>query len=177
MDTGTHLAADSRAAGRPPHSSLRAAACAAAGWATAFSLIHLYWLLGGRIGLPAGLAVRDNTPLLVINVLSIPLCAVAAVLALALVRPWGARLPAGLLTVGARGTAALLLLHAAPSVPDWVALAAGARTTSDLDAMGRFATFLYEPFFMAGGLLFALASLAVRGQFRFARFGKSRSGA
>ncbi|WP_225838919.1 DUF3995 domain-containing protein [Streptomyces sp. NK08204] len=67
-----------------------------------------------------------------------------------------------LLTAGLWGTAALLLLHAAPSVPDWVALAVGTRAASGLDAMSRFATLLYEPFFMAGGLLFTLASLGRR---------------
>ncbi|MFF1482504.1 DUF3995 domain-containing protein [Streptomyces sp. NPDC058301] len=158
MNTAIQADANSRAAGLS-HSVRRAAAYAAAMWATTFSAVHLYWLLGGQAGLPAGLSVRGNTPLLVIDVLAIPLCAVAAALALALVRPWGTRLPGRLLTVGVWGTTALLLLHAAPSVPDWAALAVGARTSADLDAMGHFATFLYEPFFMAGGLLFALASL------------------
>lgn len=161
MDTDTHATTGSRQAGLR-RSIFRAAAHAAAVWATAFSLIHVYWLLGGRIGLPAGLSVLGNTPLLVIDILAVPLSSVAAVLALALVRPWGTRFPARLLTVAARGTAALLLLHAASSVPEWVALAVGARTTSGLDAMDRFSTFVYEPFFMAGGLLFALASLGRR---------------
>ncbi|TQF06061.1 DUF3995 domain-containing protein [Kitasatospora acidiphila] len=161
MDTATHATADTRAIGLP-RSLSRVAAYAAATWAAAFSAVHLYWLLGGRIGLPAGLSVRGNTPLLVIDIIAIPLCAVAAALALALVRPWGGRVPGGLLTVGAWGTAALLLLHAAPSVPDWAALAVGARTASGLDAMDRFATLLYEPFFMAGGLLFALAAIGRR---------------
>ncbi|MBC2875048.1 MULTISPECIES: DUF3995 domain-containing protein [Streptomyces] len=160
MDLDPHAIAP-RAA-RLPQPLLRAAAYAAAAWAIAFSLVHLYWLFDGRIGLPAGLSVRGDTPLLVIDVLAVPVCAVAAALALALVRPWGTRLPAGPLTVLLWGTTALLLFHAAPSVPDWAALAVGARTASDLDAMGRFATFLYEPFFMTGGLLFALACLGRR---------------
>ncbi|MFH8379909.1 DUF3995 domain-containing protein [Kitasatospora sp. NPDC018058] len=140
----------------------RIAAYAAATWSAAFSAVHLYWLLGGRLGLPDGLSVLGNTPLLVIDILAIPLCALAAVLALALVRPWGARLPARPLAVALWGTTALLLVHAAPSVSDWAALAFGSRTTSDFDAMGRFATLLYEPFFMTGGLLFALAALGRR---------------
>ncbi|MFF4383723.1 hypothetical protein [Kitasatospora sp. NPDC001547] len=60
------------------------------------------------------------------------------------------------------GTTALLVLHAAPSVPDWIALAVGSRSAAGLDAMARFATFGYEPFFLAGGLLFAVASLGRR---------------
>ncbi|MFB7909724.1 DUF3995 domain-containing protein [Kitasatospora sp. NPDC056076] len=141
---------------------LRPAAYAAAVWAGAFSLVHLYWLFGGRIGLPDGLSVTGNTPLLIIDILAIPGCAVAAVLALAIVRPWGGRLPAKLLGVALWGITAVLLVHSLPSVPDWFALATSSRTTGDFDAMGRFATLLYEPFFLAGGLLFGLATLARR---------------
>ncbi|MEV8097696.1 DUF3995 domain-containing protein [Kitasatospora sp. NPDC085879] len=166
MDTDARHAAD----GTPPTVSLpairRAAAWAACAWATAFSLIHLYWLLGGRAGLPAGHSLYANTPLLVIDIVAIPLCAAAAAFALALVRPWGTRLPRRLHTTALWATTALLILHAAPSVPDWVALAAGTRTTADLDAMVRFAALFYEPFFMTGGLLFALASLRTPGRRR-----------
>ncbi|MFF4345155.1 DUF3995 domain-containing protein [Kitasatospora sp. NPDC001540] len=138
------------------------AARAAAAWSALFALVHLYWLLGGRVGLPDGLSVRDNTPLLVVDVAAVPLCAAAAALALALVRPWGARIPRRRLLLAARATALLLIVHAAPSVPDWTALALGRRSAADLDAMARFATLLYEPFFLAGGLLFALAAFGRR---------------
>ncbi|MFJ8626513.1 DUF3995 domain-containing protein [Kitasatospora sp. NPDC093550] len=135
---------------------------AAAGWAVAFALVHLYWLADGRLGLPEGRSVWSSTPLLVIDVIAIPLCAVATAVALAPVRRWGRRVPDRLLTGALWGTTALLVLHAAPSVPDWFALAVGSRSTGDLDAMARFATFGYEPFFLAGGLLFALTSLGRR---------------
>ncbi|MEU8923177.1 DUF3995 domain-containing protein [Kitasatospora sp. NPDC048545] len=134
----------------------------AAGWAVAFALVHVYWLADGRLGLPEGRSVWSNTPLLVIDVIAIPLCAVAAAVALAPVRRWGGRVPAGLLTAALWGTTALLVLHAAPSVPDWFALALGSRSPAELDAMARFATFGYEPFFLVGGVLFALTSLGRR---------------
>ncbi|GLW73187.1 hypothetical protein Kpho02_54860 [Kitasatospora phosalacinea] len=134
------------------------AARAAAAWSALFALVHLYWLLGGRVGLPDELSVLDNTPLLVVDVAAVPLCAAAAATALALVSPWGARIPRRRLLLAARATALLLIVHAAPSVPDWAALALGRRSAADLDAMTCFATFLYEPFFLAGGLLFALAA-------------------
>ncbi|MFE2413455.1 DUF3995 domain-containing protein [Kitasatospora sp. NPDC059408] len=142
--------------------TLRVAPYAAATWSAAFSLVHLYWLLGGRTGLPDGLSVTGNTPLLVIAVLAVPGCAVAAALALAIVRPWAGRLPGRLLDFAIWAITAILLVHSVPSVPDWLALATGARTTADFDAMGRFATLLYEPFFMTGGLLFGLAALGRR---------------
>ncbi|MFE4478436.1 DUF3995 domain-containing protein, partial [Kitasatospora sp. NPDC056789] len=138
----------------------RGAGYAAAGWAVAFALVHVYWLADGRLGLPDGLSVWSSTPLLVIDVIAIPLCAVAAAVALAPVRRWGARVPARLLGFALWGTTALLVLHAAPSVPDWIALATGGRSGAELDAMARFATFGYEPFFLAGGLLFAVVSAA-----------------
>lgn len=138
----------------------RGAGYAAAGWAVAFALVHVYWLADGRLGLPDGLSVWSSTPLLVIDVIAIPLCAVAAAVALAPVRRWGARVPARLLGFALWGTTALLVLHAAPSVPDWIALATGGRSGAGLDAMARFATFGYEPFFLAGGLLFAVVSAA-----------------
>ncbi|WP_245194764.1 hypothetical protein [Kitasatospora phosalacinea] len=47
-------------------------------------------------------------------------------------------------------------------MPDWAALALGHRSATDLDATARFATFLYEPFFLAGGVLFALAAFGRR---------------
>ncbi|MFD8599975.1 DUF3995 domain-containing protein [Kitasatospora sp. NPDC059646] len=156
MDLMTPAAAGLR------HPFRRAAAYGAALWSAWFSLVHLYWLLGGRLGLPGGLSVLGSPPLLVIDVVAVPLCAAAAALALALVRPWGGGLSPRLLLTAARGTAALLLVHAAPSVPDWAALAAGHRTVAGMDATDRFATVLYEPFFLAGGLLFACAAFGRR---------------
>ncbi|MFJ1757541.1 DUF3995 domain-containing protein [Kitasatospora sp. NPDC088134] len=140
----------------------RVAALAAAAWSALFSLVHLYWLLGGRIGLPDELSVLDNTPLLVIDIAAVPMCAVAAALALALLRPPTGRIPARWLLIAARATAALLVFHALPSIPDWAALAIGHRSVDSLDAMARFATFLYEPFFLTGGLLFGLAAFGRR---------------
>ncbi|TDD61838.1 DUF3995 domain-containing protein [Actinomadura darangshiensis] len=137
-------------------------AYAAAAWGVLFALVHVYWVLGGRAGLPAGLDLHDNVPLLVIDVIAIPVSFAAAVLALAVVQPWGGRLPRKWLKLGVWGTAGLLLVHALPSVPDWVALAAGSKTVSDFSTDERFVTLLYEPWFITGGILFCLAGLAFR---------------
>ncbi|WP_433330819.1 DUF3995 domain-containing protein [Spirillospora sp. CA-294931] len=128
---------------------------AAATWGVVFSLVHVYWVLGGQAGLPADLDLFDNLPLLVIDVIAIPVSLVAAALAVGLVRPWAGR---RLIKVGVWTTAALLIVHALPSVPDWVSLAAGTRAASDLSTNEHFVTFLYEPWFMVGGVLFALAA-------------------
>lgn len=137
-------------------------AYAAATWSVLFALVHVYWLLGGRAGLPDGMDLFGNTALLIIDVIAIPLSFGAAALALALVRPWGERFPRRLLRAGVWGTTGLLLVHALPSIPDWIALAAGTRTLGDFSADERFVTVLYEPWFLAGGLLFGAAALATR---------------
>jgi hypothetical protein len=137
----------------------KVSAYGAAAWGVAFAGIHLYWLLGGRVGLPAGQSLFDNLPLLIIDVIAIPLCLVAALLAYSLIRPKSARFGRRTLLIGAWGTAALLVGHALPATIDWGALLAGARTMDDLGSLERFSTLLYEPFFMAGGAFFAVAAL------------------
>ncbi|WP_404869019.1 DUF3995 domain-containing protein [Kitasatospora griseola] len=143
--------AGAAAAGLCP-SFRRVAALAAAFWSAGFALVHLYWLLGGRAGRPVGAGQhaaagdrrrRDTA-----------------------VR--GGRCPGAGAAVGraaagpqllwaARGTAVVLIVHAAPSVPDRAALAAGHRSVAEPAATARFATLLYEPFFLAGGVLFGCA--------------------
>lgn len=136
-----------------------AAAHGAAAWSAAFGLVHAYWLAGGGVGLPPGTSLASNLPLLIIDVVAIPLCALAMLVALAPVRPWGSRVPSRLLHVAVWGIAALLLVHALPSVVDWLLLASGRLAVADLDPMARFVTFLYEPVFLTGGLLFGLTGL------------------
>jgi phosphotransferase system glucose/maltose/N-acetylglucosamine-specific IIC component len=135
----------------------------------AFGLVHVYWLLGGGIGLPGGESMynspmvpagESSTLLVVIDVIAIPVSAMAALLALSLddSGPWiglsrRARLAA------AWAVTALCALHAAPTVPDWFALAVGTRTVADLTVGERFLTFGYEPVFLAGAVAFGLAAL------------------
>src|SRR5688572_21278282 len=95
------------------------AACA---WALVFAAVHLYWGLGGTAGLPPGLSLFENTALFVIDLVAIPLCVAGGLLALALVQPWGRRLPRRLLLAAAWGTAALCAVHAVPTVVDAVVL-------------------------------------------------------
>ncbi|RFU42603.1 DUF3995 domain-containing protein [Actinomadura logoneensis] len=142
----------------------RVAAYAAALWGLLFSLVHVYWLADGRLGLPDGRSIYGTPALLVIDVIAIPASLGAAGLALALVRPWGGRLPGRMVRAAVWGTTALLVLHALPSVPDWIALASGMRHLGDLSAEERFATFVYEPWFLTGGVLFGLATGAMRGR-------------
>ncbi|MBA8950550.1 DUF3995 domain-containing protein [Actinomadura namibiensis] len=134
------------------------AAYGAAAWGLLFAAVHVYWVLGGRWGLPAGMDLFSNTALLVIDIIAVPVSLGATALALSLVNAWGRWVPARLRALGAWGAAALMTVHALPTVPDWAALATGTRTTGDFTGNERFVTFLYEPWFMAGGVLFGLAA-------------------
>lgn len=69
------------------------AAYSACAWAITFAVVHLYWALGGVLGLPLGMSVRMNPVLFVIDVIAVPLCALGALLALSLVQPWGRVVP------------------------------------------------------------------------------------
>ncbi len=126
------------------------------GWGVMFAAAHLYWLLGGTLGLPPGLSLFAKKPLLVIDIIAVPLCIIAALLALALVRPWGERFSRRLLLTAAWGGTALFVVHAVPAIPDWVTLALGRHAA--LTAMDRFDLFLYEPWFLVGGILFGVAA-------------------
>ncbi len=133
------------------------AAYAACAWALVFAVVHLYWGLGGTAGLPPGLSVFDNTALFVIDLVAIPLCLIGALLALALVRPWGERFPRWMLLSAAWGATALFVAHALPTVVDAVVLALGLRAEG-LAPIDRFSLFLYEPYWLLGGILFGAAA-------------------
>jgi hypothetical protein len=135
----------------------------AAAWGAMFALVHLYWLLGGTAGLPVGMSLFSNVPLLIIEVVAIPLSVLAAIVALSLASGWRLRFGRRLLLAAAWGVSALLIVHALPSVTDWIALALGHRAFDDFAATERFVTFLYEPWFMTGGILFALTALGFQG--------------
>jgi uncharacterized protein DUF3995 len=84
---------------------------------------------------------------------------VLAAIVASLAGGWRLRIGRRLLLAVAWGVSALLIVHALPSVTDWIALALGHKAVDDFTAMERFVTFLYEPWFMTGGILFALTAL------------------
>jgi Protein of unknown function (DUF3995) len=133
------------------------AAYAATAWALAFAVVHLYWALGGTVGLPRGMSVGMNPVLFVVDVLAIPLCVVGALLALSLVRPWGRLFPRRLLLAGAWAVCALLVVHSAPTLVDDGLVAVGLRNGS-LSSLERWSLLVYEPWFFVGGALYGAAA-------------------
>ncbi len=132
-------------------------AYAACAWTLVFAAVHVYWALGGTVGLPPGFTVSMNRALFVIDLVSIPLSGVGALLALTLVRPWGRRFPRGMLLTAAWGVCTLMLLHAAPTLIEGGLIATGL-VANDLSAEDRLSLVLYEPWFLIGGTLFGTAA-------------------
>lgn len=82
---------------RPPAGRVRHAFCALAiVGCVPYLLLKLAWLSGSRVGIPEDsvLLEGDGTALYAVNALTLVMDALVILLALALVRPWGRRLPA-----------------------------------------------------------------------------------
>lgn len=133
------------------------AAYSAGAWALVFAAVHLYWALGGTAGLPKGMSVDMNPALFVINVLAVPLSVVGALLALALVRPWGRLLPRRLLLASAWAVCALLIVHSAPTLVEGGLVVTGLGDAKP-SVRERWSLFVYEPWFFMGGVLYGAAA-------------------
>ena len=118
---------------------------AACVWALLFTAPHVYWAVGGGIGLegrPMSGALR------VVNLVSIPLSLVAALIALATIRSWGGMFPRWLLGSAAWGACAVL------SVRGGAGLIQNALGQEEPPPLFR----LFEPGFLVGGILFGAAA-------------------
>ncbi len=128
-------------------------AYAASLWALIFAVLHLVWAAGWYIGLDAEQARKafDRTWFMVYDLVVAGMCALAVPVALALVQPWGRRLPRRLVGVLAWGGTALLLLRAGGSVVQGLYLAA---TGTPIATLLRF----WELWFYLGAFLFCLST-------------------
>ena len=139
---------------------------AAAGWAAAFAVLHLYWALGGTVGLAesAGRRLAEERPVeFVLGGLygvAVALL-VAAALGTALARaPVTGRRP--LLPVLGAGVAVVLVVRAV--VVAVLLMADPGFGDGDITAAQRTWTlWVWNPWFLLGGILFGLAALAARG--------------
>jgi hypothetical protein len=147
----------------PPRRHSRRWGYAAASWSAAFAALHLFWALGGSAGLAesagARLARERPTQFVVGGLYGVAVVlAVAVVLGVALARsPLNSRrrwLP----LLGA-GVAAVLLLRAI-SVEALLLADAGYGDGAVSGAQRWWTLALWNPWFLLGGLLFALAALA-----------------
>ncbi len=139
--------------------SLGYAGCA---WALAYVPIHLYWALTGSAWpfgeLPESLSDSQWRQA---NWGACVVIAGAAVISLALVQPWGRRLPRSML-IGVTGVGAVFaLLH-------WVAFSAvtilkmSGVTAGAVSSFDRWNLFVFEPWFLGMGLLLGGAAVQNR---------------
>lgn len=144
--------------------SWAAYAAAAAAWS--FAMVSVYWALGGTAGLDTlggGIEelARARDPLILgANGAATVLKVLGGVLALALVRPWGRRLPRWLLLGAAWGGAGLLILYGALQTAGVALVALGVLDPAEpVDPrVLRWRLLLWEPWFLVWGILLAIAA-------------------
>lgn len=127
-------------------------------WALAYVPIHLYWAATGDAwpidGLPEGLTEprwrQANWGATVV-------ITGAAAVSLALVHPWGRRLPRSLL-LGVAGVGAVFALLHWAAFSAATALTMAGVTDGEVTSFSRWNLFVFEPWFLGMGLLLAVAA-------------------
>jgi hypothetical protein len=135
----------------------------AAVWAFAFAAVSAYWALGGELGrqtIAADIArvPLANDPLVVWATAGLK--ALAGMLALALVRPWGRLLPWRVLIAAAWLAGLLLTLYGGANLVDHGRMVAGLRETPEVlgEQAARWHLLLWDPVWLLGGVLFLAAA-------------------
>lgn len=118
---------------------------------TAFGVIHIYWLLGGGIGLPDEMRLTDDPPLTIAAILALPLSFGFAWL------PWS-RIGSSPKTTLLAAAAAFAFVHSLPPLAGLGLATFQAGQLPDLTERDRLALFLYEPVWLAGGVVLAWAA-------------------
>jgi hypothetical protein len=137
---------------------------AACGWAFLFAALSFYWALGGTVGAetvsPAiAQLARAHVPWVIAALwISALLKVVSGLVALALVQPWGSRVPRWILLLLAWGAGTLLFGHGGLFFAVGVLALSGTIHVSTPAAVLHWYTFLWGPWWLLGGLLFLLAA-------------------
>jgi len=126
---------------------------AAALWALIFAVLHVVWATGWYVGLDAELSRKafEQRWFLIYDLVVAALCAVAVLVALALVHPWGTRLPRALVGGLAWSGSTVLVLRGG----------AGAVQSLYVAATGRNILVVYrlwELWFCVGAVLFGVST-------------------
>lgn len=134
------------------------------------ALTSLYWALGGRVGLATvggsieELARSGGAAATVVVWVTVVLKVVAVLLALALIRPWGARIPRiPLLLAGGIGAAILAVYGGILTIVGALALTGVLATDGVTDRYAlTWHVLLWDPVFLVWGLLLGAATLIFR---------------
>ncbi|MDG6107675.1 DUF3995 domain-containing protein [Dactylosporangium aurantiacum] len=148
----------------------RTAAYAAAACAALFAAVNSFWAAGGTAGLHTlggrieEMARSGDRTVLLANVVAIVAKLAVALLALALVRPWGRRIPRRPLRVLALSAAALLIAYGGLQTGAVLLVATGL-VTPDVPWTSTvlwWRLLLWEPWFLVWGVLLLIAARAAR---------------
>lgn len=121
---------------------------AAAAWALLFTLPHVYWALGGTVGL-AGSSMTGT--LLLVNLVAIPLLLVAAGVALGTVQSWGGMIPRRLLRPAVWGVSLVLSVRGIGGLVQ-------RSVSSGHSGSQSLLSLIADPWFVLGGVLFGVAA-------------------
>lgn len=127
-------------------------------WCTLFGFVHIYWALGGRVGLPSDLRLWDHPYLFAADLVAIPLCFGFAWLSVGLRRS-GQPLRRLLLA----GAGVFCLVHSLPPLASHVWRMFVSAEPIVLAQRQQLALFVYEPYWLLGGLLL-LSAVIVSGR-------------
>ncbi len=143
-------------------------AYAAAAWAFVFAAMSFSWALGGRLSIGTqAVSIQeqvDDPDFVAVLWATGVLKVVAGVVGLALVRPFGRRVPRRALLVLAGGTAVLLLLYGGLGWLQALLWETGVQDipTSVGPTAARWKLVFWDPFWLLGGVLFLWAVLEFR---------------
>lgn len=128
-------------------------AYAAALWALVFAVLHVVWATGWYVGLEPELARKafEQRWFLIYDLLVGAACALAVLVALALVQPWGAHLPRALVIGLAWCGSVMLVLRGGAGVAQTIYVAAAGRSVLQVS---RF----WEVWFCVGAVLFGTST-------------------
>ena len=145
-------------------SSFLGSAYAAAAWSFIFAALSFYWALGGsflyRTQSPQILELTVNPWFLTVVWLTGLLKVVAGLLALSLVQRWGARFPVWLRLTAGWGVGLVLTFYGGANLAVRGLMAVGMLETpaSMRSAAASWHLFLWNPWFVLGGVLFLAAA-------------------
>lgn len=115
-------------------------------WALIFAAAHIYWAIGGTVGLQG----HGMTGLLfLINLVAIPLCFIAAIVAVALTESWDQTIPHWMWLTAAWGASTLLVLRGI------VGIVQGLFSQNHVPLL----LMAYDSWFLLGGILFSSVAL------------------
>jgi hypothetical protein len=146
------------------------AAYGACAVAFGYAAVSLYWAAGGTAGLGTvgGVAARmarsGGAVAVGVIVVTVLLKTAGGLVALAMVRPWGQRLPRRALGLAGLAGSVVLVLYGAAGVTGEALVETGAiRPSSPVDWTAlRWHLGLWDPWFLAWGLLLAIATWGYR---------------